>query len=378
MRYPMKKITRTTPTLTETVRQLSPGGEKRVRDWLTEALGGHEEEADQLLDIAKGVYDEFRKEPGKLNDLVRQQQGQWTKVLTEIARKSPHLMKMANNILEFLIDPTVYPVKQRIYFRPEESLQNSFYEGAKADSFKAYGTEQHNSDFYPQRNRQQSQREATDMDRKTMIASLDVLSQHFEENDPIATDLRTMAFAVSKMNEDEFGARMAKAKTFPCPTCGTKVLEATGFCVKCKKKVKPGAAKKAAEEMPWSKEASDMVRKALVSDVLAIDVDMPKEKPEAEEKSEEKPKKDAPAPEKDAPVPEAAPVQAKSVVNTDVLNAAQKLGGVELQASMITADDIGPLSSEEKARLDAVLAFTEFDEADTSAKDKLSSLLNRK
>jgi DNA-directed RNA polymerase subunit RPC12/RpoP len=28
------------------------------------------------------------------------------------------------------------------------------------------------------------------------------------------------------------------AKTFKCPTCGTKVLEQTGFCVKCKKKVK--------------------------------------------------------------------------------------------------------------------------------------------
>ena len=27
-------------------------------------------------------------------------------------------------------------------------------------------------------------------------------------------------------------------KTFPCPVCGTKVLENTGYCVKCKKKVK--------------------------------------------------------------------------------------------------------------------------------------------
>ena len=26
--------------------------------------------------------------------------------------------------------------------------------------------------------------------------------------------------------------------TFKCPTCGTKVLENTGYCVKCKKKVK--------------------------------------------------------------------------------------------------------------------------------------------
>lgn len=28
------------------------------------------------------------------------------------------------------------------------------------------------------------------------------------------------------------------AKTFKCPQCGTKVLEQTGYCVKCKKKVK--------------------------------------------------------------------------------------------------------------------------------------------
>ena len=28
-------------------------------------------------------------------------------------------------------------------------------------------------------------------------------------------------------------------KTFPCPDCGTKVLEQTKYCVKCKKKVEP-------------------------------------------------------------------------------------------------------------------------------------------
>jgi len=27
------------------------------------------------------------------------------------------------------------------------------------------------------------------------------------------------------------------AKTFPCPDCGTKVLDQTKYCVKCKKKV---------------------------------------------------------------------------------------------------------------------------------------------
>ena len=34
---------------------------------------------------------------------------------------------------------------------------------------------------------------------------------------------------------------MLAADTFKCPSCGTKVLEQTGYCVKCKKKVKKWA-----------------------------------------------------------------------------------------------------------------------------------------
>lgn len=34
------------------------------------------------------------------------------------------------------------------------------------------------------------------------------------------------------------------ADTFKCPTCGTKVLEQTSYCVKCKKKVKKAASGK--------------------------------------------------------------------------------------------------------------------------------------
>jgi DNA-directed RNA polymerase subunit RPC12/RpoP len=41
-----------------------------------------------------------------------------------------------------------------------------------------------------------------------------------------------------KKVEPKKGSRIS-AKTFKCPTCGTKVLEQTGYCVKCKKKVKP-------------------------------------------------------------------------------------------------------------------------------------------
>ena len=30
-----------------------------------------------------------------------------------------------------------------------------------------------------------------------------------------------------------------KAETYKCPTCGTKVLKTTNYCLKCKKKVSP-------------------------------------------------------------------------------------------------------------------------------------------
>lgn len=79
------------------------------------------------------------------------------------------------------------------------------------------------------------------MDRKTMIASFDILSQNFADNDPYGVELKTMAKAASGETDEEFEIRMAGSKTFKCPDCGTKVLEATGYCVKCKKKVKKAA-----------------------------------------------------------------------------------------------------------------------------------------
>lgn len=191
--------------------------------------------------------------------------------------------KIANNILEFLFDPTCIAPERRLYFRPEEILKNQSYEAAKAEANKAYGDQRHNSDFYP-KNKISNEREASDMDRKTLIASMDILSQSFKEEDPIAKDLRTMAYAVSQMSDEELESRLdveAKAETFPCPVCGTKVLKQTGYCVKCKKKVKPKTAedetKEASEEKEaeeekvdmdsWSKEASEAVRKALIADV---------------------------------------------------------------------------------------------------------------
>jgi hypothetical protein len=255
--------------------------------------------------------------------------------------------KIANNILDFLIDPTKIPVQERVYFRPEEKLKNEIYETTKADVAKAYKDQKHNSDFYPSKNRQM--REATLMDRKSLIASFDILSRNFKENDPIGKDLRTMAAAVAKMKDEELATRQAsdapdfdgmaveakgKAATFPCPKCGTKVLEATSYCIKCKKKVKPG--KKAADEEPakdapkdeepakekepevkkddeveasdfWTKEAMTRVAKGLLSDVIGMSQDEEEAAPakkkedevESKKKEEEVESKKAPKEEMD-------------------------------------------------------------------------------
>lgn len=217
--------------------------------------------------------------------------------------------KVANNMLEFLFDPTVIPVKDRLYFGPDEKLQNGEYERAKADAVGLYKDQKMNSDFYTSRNRQQTQREVPVMDRKTLTAGLDVIAQNFAEDDPIGKDLRVMAYAMSKMSDEQFAVRTAKAKTFKCPKCGTKVLEQTSYCVKCKKKVKPGTSKTADQNSPhpqmaqapvvpeepapisvapeapemeektasifgrWTKKASDAVRRNLIAEVCEGDDD---------------------------------------------------------------------------------------------------------
>jgi len=270
--------------------------------------------------------------------------------------------KIANNMLEFLIDPTVIPVRQRLYFRPEEILRNEVYEGAKADAQKAYGDQRHNSDFYPIRNREQNKKEGSVMDRRTMIASLDVLAQNFTEDDPIATDLRTMAYAVSKMADDELVTRLAgnpwmdlmkKVREDPANK-GKSVKELAGIAKKLYKKAddekveekvcpkcgKPECAcmKEASEEVIvkdfWTKEASDAVAKALIADAAESPVQEQQEEHEKAETPEEEAKEkgkesgqndpryfyqhgkaeskpEAAAPEKEVPAP--APVPEKKV-----------------------------------------------------------------
>ena len=47
----------------------------------------------------------------------------------------------------------------------------------------------------------------------------------------------------------------AESGTFKCPDCGAKVLKNTGYCVKCKKKVKSAAGPKTIDDLPTAEQA---------------------------------------------------------------------------------------------------------------------------
>lgn len=64
------------------------------------------------------------------------------------------------------------------------------------------------------------------------------------------------------LSEDSDNSKEAAAETFKCPTCGNKVLKKTGYCVVCKKKVKPkeaGSEKKATEEKEEYRSATEEI-----------------------------------------------------------------------------------------------------------------------
>lgn len=231
--------------------------------------------------------------------------------------------KMANNILELLVDPTKIPVENRLYIGPNEILDNRAYQQAKMDAEAAYGNQAHNSDFYPIRNRSQS-KEGSTMDRRTLIASFDILSQSFmNENDPIAKDLRTMAYAVSQMPDEELERRLAQdepeeekkeegkeaaEKTAGNPWMdhmkkvrkenpGKSVKELIGIAKKTYKKKASEEEIRQAEEMlaeapeespefndVWNKEAANAVRAALLEDAGVDAGCKPKKKEEETEK----------------------------------------------------------------------------------------------
>lgn len=58
-----------------------------------------------------------------------------------------------------------------------------------------------------------------------------------------ATQLKLAALEVLA-GEEGTEKEAGKGETMKCPTCGTKVLKATGYCLKCKKKIKGGDSKK--------------------------------------------------------------------------------------------------------------------------------------
>lgn len=62
-----------------------------------------------------------------------------------------------------------------------------------------------------------------------------------------ATRLKLAALEVLA-GEEGTEKEAGKADTMKCPTCGTKVLKATGYCLKCKKKIKGGEKKEGKEE----------------------------------------------------------------------------------------------------------------------------------
>jgi len=188
--------------------------------------------------------------------------------------------KIANNMLEFLVNPRTFPVERRLYFRPEELLDNSWYENAVINSEMAYGDQSKNSDFYPLRNRL-TKREAGIMDRKTIIASLDVLSQAFKEDNPMAKDLRTMAYAVSRMSDEELESKLnveasawtdfiKKFKKEHPDMSMKEVLQEAGKAYKKEKKAEDEIMEATENELidNWTKEANDAVQNAIILDVL--------------------------------------------------------------------------------------------------------------
>jgi len=209
--------------------------------------------------------------------------------------------KIANNILEFLFDPTVVPIERRMYFRPEEILKNQSYEQAKAESLKTYGDQRNNSDFYPPKNKMSNESEASSMDRKTLIAGMDILSQTFQESDPIAKDLRTMAYAVAKMSDEELESRMVEAgKGLPpwlMKDDKGEVVKNPDFKKEKKKADEVKEIIEAAEGTPqvdldaWSKKASEAVKRALIADVVGDKKAACKSDDEEKEEVEAKKKK---------------------------------------------------------------------------------------
>jgi hypothetical protein len=356
---------------------------------------------------------------------------------------SDRAKRIANNILEFLVNPECFPLKQRLYFGPEEKLQNETLDAARADSFKAYGKENKNSDFYPSRNRNTT-KEASVMDRKILIASFDILRQNFADEDPIGKELGVIASVIADMKDEEYSNRVtriveAKAKTFKCPECGTKVLEQTAYCVKCKKKVKKASdegcetpkEEKEEKDTPeqgqtvdasvlfksWNKKATDAVRRLLIAEVSEDDPDAPGKKEDDKEACGKKADQNSPHPQLQsampampaepvataeptpAPAPAAAPTPApaapapaapeakpeekkedpatkEAVVDTDIL-ASIDCEGISLTSAIMSNEDVGEMTAGEKAALESIMVASEYSNMSVEDKATLDALLKK-
>jgi hypothetical protein len=130
-----------------------------------------------------------------------------------------------------------------------------------------------------------------------LIASLDILSNNFLEDDPISKDLRTMSYAISKMADEELNQRlvgeicdfdmldkiasnpwMDHMKKVRKENPGKSLKELIGIAKKTYKKADQEQSKESSEEViseeveisdSWTKEASYAVAKALVADVIS-------------------------------------------------------------------------------------------------------------
>ncbi len=208
------------------------------------------------------------------------------------------------------------------------------------------------------------------MERKTLIASLDVLSQEFTETDPMAKDLRTMAYVVANMSDEELEKRVAGNPWIEHMNKVRKSNPGKSF-----KEIASLAKKtfKKAEEAPekevdfWSKKASDAVQRALVAEIAGEACDEKKKeekdascgKPHEKEEEKKKPAKEEPKkeaakeePKKEAAEPEKEAKEEATEVDTLLLKSSTDFGGIQLEAGMVTMDDIGDLSDVEQKRLD--------------------------
>ena len=82
-------------------------------------------------------------------------------------------------------------------------------------------------------------------DQATLIEWKQLVDKYLKTFDPEAFEAL----------EEELGLIEGKGETFKCPECGTKVLKASGYCVKCKKKV--GDSKKDDDDKKDKKDDKD-------------------------------------------------------------------------------------------------------------------------